>query len=434
MVLASLLFPFEFCPPFPKNMSQAVIRKQRNVNLDALFDSQDLIGIQEYCVELDAEEFYQLSFRLLHFLLQKKELKIASQVWKRLNLNPNDAEAVLACGYSMLALSYLLAKKQHQDAIQLYLSMSTFDFADRKLDSALQSRHLLILLLHLFEQKEFDHFSSLVQVADRKFLNADMLNLTLALPSETKSDKESRFHALTQFVGRRLQASPLAAVDFRLESAVGIGLTYEAQRWPDHEISQLKQIVATKARSTCKNQLPELKEEHQYVVDVGNVLHYGRRRVTVESYRRLLKLVESLPRQQLLISHPKHFSMRGKHWSASDCEEIKVCIEAIKNRTTIIKTTKSVPDDWWLLYAAVQSFPAKLVTNDQFRDHFPTKHHQSFLFRDWYNSYCLGFTYNEETCIAKLVKSRQPELRILQVEDKKILIPIVNQKEWIVVQ
>lgn len=108
-------------------------------------------------------------------------------------------------------------------------------------------------------------------------------------------------------------------------------------------------------------------KNNQYIlVDGGNVLFSNKALIDLNSYQRLLSMmnkISQMNKQPILVIHRRHLNFK----KISDSHIINI-INQITDQFLVFKTPYHQNDDYYLLYLALK-YQVKIITNDLFGDH-----------------------------------------------------------------
>ncbi len=135
-----------------------------------------------------------------------------------------------------------------------------------------------------------------------------------------------------------------------------------------------------------KGKIPEINQDidYKFIIDGANVLFFADRKICINGYRRITKMISSLTDGRvLLVLHQRHFKPTGKFKGAAFAEISKW----EKNvNVDICKTPYGFNDDYYSLINAFSRSNSYLITNDKFRDHIfklSKKTHSLDLVAQW---------------------------------------------------
>lgn len=176
----------------------------------------------------------------------------------------------------------------------------------------------------------------------------------------------------------------------------------------------------------------EVEGTYDVVIDGANVMCYGDRKFSKDSYTKLDRMIRALSRQFdriLLVLHRRHL----------DTKKVKkMGVDKLVNswnsnqKLTVKKTPYNMNDDWYSIIAALRSYPCYLVTNDQFRDHvnkFSFSDRRLNMLREWRTDYGLEYTFGKK--FSQVTLQVPPEFsHRIQKSDNGYYLPTEDSNVW----
>jgi hypothetical protein len=239
------------------------------------------------------------------------------------------------------------------------------------------------------------------------------------------------------------------------ESAIEFDVIFPAdlvkekdQVFPDKE---LKKFILTKKEKEIlldsikkqfnKKNKPELFtnfvnqiEAKDVIIDGANLLYYGDRSITSDSYIRLdlaVKNLEKMGKKVLIVLHERHFRV-NKKWPEY---KKKIVNDILKSwdKEIYYKTPRTFNDDWYAIIAAIVG-DALILTNDNFNDHvfgaFEVMKNGKNLFRRWKQEYGVFYQFKSHNKVIEMDFPKKYSEEIQKINNE-IHVPLSNGK-WMV--
>jgi hypothetical protein len=176
------------------------------------------------------------------------------------------------------------------------------------------------------------------------------------------------------------------------------------------------------------------------ILDGANILFFGERKITFNSYIRLNLIIEKIIKKNkkekvLLIIHQRHVDFLNKNFSKEKAGKILEMIKKWKQNIIIYFTPYKMNDDWFILYASIQNKNSRVISNDLFRDHkFQISEEIDFedIFNKWSENNKITFDFENKKYNAKNLKLVYPLEYSLRVQKNNLSYHIPsNNNEWI---
>ena len=242
--------------------------------------------------------------------------------------------------------------------------------------------------------------------------------------------------------------------DLVFESAIGLDILFphdlvkkKDQKAPSKDLKKFKLSKKEKDKllDSIKKQFQKKKKVELYnnfikqltkkdvIIDGANVLFYGDRAITPDSYVRLNKSIEELEKMGksvLVVLHERHFSVKKYKWK-NDKDVAKRIIDGW-DLNKFYKTPTTFNDDWYAIIAAIVN-DSYIVTNDNFNDHvfgaFEVLKNGKNVFRRWKQEYGIFYQFKNRNKVIEFDFPKEYSEEIQEIEDV-IHVPLTNGK-WL---
>jgi hypothetical protein len=378
-----------------------------------LLSQDDVSKVMKYIESTPSLPIQRFGNRLLNYLLDRNAETEATRVWKLLNIDPLKVESE---DWGVLSIRYLLLEEK--TGIDNALSVFKVLFAKHQT----RKRHLLLIIEKLIQTKQYELINKVYfQYWIRGKYTVEGKDLDLFLNITSVAHRTELLQTLTRLP---LKASNHDYFDlFRPPVCPDGGQLCLIPFTPTEQqhLLQLVQTVLIDAKSSIKNdqhakrRRVEDKEEQDvveveskinpmYVLDGANILYYGERKITLQGYKRIEAVINTLLRHNSgdkiqLILHARHFKTK-KDWKLHDQNEMNLLIKKWRSMIDVYETGYGQNDDWFAIRSALQH-NSYIITNDKFRDHIyalaPYNNRFNLdLFAQWTKEYVLNYTVGRE--------------------------------------
>lgn len=421
--------------------------------------------LPEFLAELKSSnnaKFQSYLLRCLNYFLDKNDLKTTKQL---INIAEIDFATVTDISLGVLVIRYLTISNNLEDAIKLYKSLLT--------TGATRKRHLYFIIdkyLQLNTKKALEDAIVLYDEYMTKHYEIAPEDIYPFINHKHVTIEQIR-HVLTPVVNKplifdnkQINTTTIANIDVRntiqeFDAPVLPRNPGEPDTTTPKSLQLIKFTTAelTELSNIFRDLYKQRKQEHEYtkymkflsnkpeydyVVDGANILFYGERTITENSYNRLNSVIHTLLRSTTstsgkkpsiqLVLHERHFKLqkyRGKRgWRDSSFVKVANILKklVLLPTVTVYKTPVRMNDDWYQIISAIRGKKTILVTNDQFRDHI---FKISPLLRIWRKERIAEYHIARNNTEVKIHKPLNYSTRV-QLLEHNYAIPMTNSK-WI---
>lgn len=360
--------------------------------LKALLETKDVNSILAYFHTQTPANVKRIATRVLNVLLDLGAYAETESVWVAANIDPLKISTV---DWGVLSTRYLIGVHRVEDAVRVYECLYSLDQTRKRL--------LLLLMCEFIRTKKYErcvafYFSYMIT---KYVVESSDLELFLTMP-----------HQYYQPILKTLCKLPLIInppVDQHVHPVFappkcpdGGELTLIAftEQESKEMIALVHEVLLQSKTQVLFNSYPPT-----FVLDGANILYYGERAITINSYKRIDTVIRELLHRGAtvqLVLHVRHFKRRND-WSASDQQRMQQYINKWRQTIQVYETPQGANDDWFAIASAIQS-NSYIITNDKFRDHICSlapysKRFNLDLFAQWCKEYVLHYemTQNNET-------------------------------------
>lgn len=175
-----------------------------------------------------------------------------------------------------------------------------------------------------------------------------------------------------------------------------------------------------------------LSNIHEVLIDGNNILFFERRKVNIDSFRRLEQIYNQLENKSpLVFMHIRHKNNLKKCTYKERNEANKIL-----SRMNIWFTPYHMNDDWFFLWAGISYNKAYLLTNDKLRDHVSKISEDNLFYNSlsrWIENNVVNYLFNKVKQIHEFDEPLKYSIKIQRnlINDKAIWhLPLIDSK-WL---
>jgi hypothetical protein len=175
-----------------------------------------------------------------------------------------------------------------------------------------------------------------------------------------------------------------------------------------------------------------LSNIHEVLIDGNNILFFERRKVNIDSFRRLEQIYNQLENKSpLVFMHIRHKNNLKKCTYKERNEANKIL-----SKMNIWFTPYHMNDDWFFLWAGISYNKAYLLTNDKLRDHVSKISEDNLFYNSlsrWIENNVVNYLFNKVKQIHEFDEPLKYSIKIQRnlINDKAIWhLPLIDSK-WL---
>ena len=185
-------------------------------------------------------------------------------------------------------------------------------------------------------------------------------------------------------------------------------------------------------------------ENIKIIIDAGNILFYGERKITFNSFLKLQLIIKdciikNYKKEEILtIIHCRHQKYLSKNFNVKIYKKILELFKYIEDNSLLYQTPNHMNDDWFILYPAMIIDKSLIISNDLLKDHKFSIAHQNNcneLFEKWSENVKISFDFQNKSYTSQDLIFDYPlsYSERIQLNNDHYHIPCLNNK-WLCIK